>query len=230
MSDATKIWAVMPVKRFAAAKSRLAPALGTIERATLARLMFEDVLDSLTQCNGVLAGTLVITSDDEAAAIARSRGAKVIDDDGEFGINAAIGRTVRTVTGQDGIIIIPSDIPQVLPNTIMMSAGAISASRTLVIAAAAEDGGTNLLACRPATATPLCFGVRSFDRHRRAGLQAGFAVQQLSIGDLSIDIDRPEDLGAFLKINSKTRTHAYLSSLGMRSRLDGHSLVSSGRT
>jgi len=220
-----KICAVIPVKNFAAAKRRLAPALHANERAIVARLMFEDVLESLMQCRDAVAGTLVTTSDAEAAAIARSRGASVISDDGASGINAAIDRALRHVIGEDGAIVVPSDIPQVSPSTIMTAAGAISTGRTLVIAAAAEDGGTNLLACRPAVAMPLCFGPQSFHRHRRAALQAGFAVQELASADLALDIDRPQDLPAFLKLNSKTRTHAFLANLGISDRLQASSFA-----
>ncbi len=213
-------WAVVPVKRFSAAKTRLAPALDTAERATLARLMFEDVLDSVMQCNGVLAGTLVVTSDESAVVIARRCGAKVIGDSEEAGINAAITRVAQHVREQDGIIVMPSDIPQVSPQTIAAAVRAISAGRTLAIAAATEDGGTNLLACRPAAAMPLCFGPQSFDRHRGAALQASLAIQQLGCSDLALDIDRPEDLEAFLNLDSQTRTHAFLSTLEIRKRLE----------
>jgi 2-phospho-L-lactate/phosphoenolpyruvate guanylyltransferase len=213
-------WAVIPVKRFAAAKARLAPVLDGAERTTLARLMFEDVLDGVTQCNGVLAGTLVVTSDEDAAAIAGQRGAKVIGDSEESGVNTAITRVAQHVQERDGIIVVPSDIPQVSPLAVAMAARAIAAERTLALVAATEDGGTNLLACRPITSMPLCFGAQSFERHRRAALQTGLAVQQIDCRDLSLDIDRPEDLGAFLKLGSRTRTHAFLSTLGIDERLE----------
>ena len=227
MSDQIQIWAAIPVKRFSAAKSRLAPVLDFSERAMLARLMFEDVLDSVLWCRGDLAGAIVVTSDDDAAAIALARGAQVIGDPGEAGINAAIGRAVRHIgtTGQEGIVVIPSDIPQVSPHAIARAMRAVSAPRTLAIAAATEDGGTNLLACQPAIAMPLCFGPQSFDRHCRAASQAGLAVEQLHLANLSVDIDRPEDIAVFLRLNCKTRTHAFLAELGMRDRLDGRSVI-----
>ena len=218
MSESTT-WAVVPVKRFSAAKARLAPVLDIPERIVLARLMFEDVLDSVMQCNDVLAGAIVATSDENAAAIGRSRGAKVVGSFMESGINAAIIRAGQQLQEQDGMIVVPSDIPQVSPSTLAIAARAISAQRTLALAAAVEDGGTNLLACRPAAAMPLCFGRRSFDRHRDAALRAGLTVQLLDCQDLSLDIDRPEDLETFLKLNSKTRTHAFLLELGIRERL-----------
>jgi 2-phospho-L-lactate/phosphoenolpyruvate guanylyltransferase len=219
MSD-FNTWAVIPVKRFAAAKARLAPVLDATERTVLARLMFEDVLDGVVQCNGVLSGTLVVTSDEEAAAVAGQRGAKVIGDSEESGINAAITRVAQHVQEHDGIIVVPSDIPQLSPLAIAMAARAIAAERTLALVAAAQDGGTNLLACRPITAMPLCFGAQSFDRHCRAAMQAGLAVQQMDCRELALDIDRPEDLGQFLKLDSRTRTHTFLSKLGIGERLE----------
>ncbi len=148
----------------------------------LARLMFEDVLDVVMQCNDVLAGTLVVTSDEDAAAIARQRGAKVIGDSDETGINAAVsaGRATCAAT-RDGIIVVPSDIPQVSPRN-------ACDGRCAVIENARGPGdcrggrrrwhepvglSAGRLPCRYASAP------RSFERHRRAALQAGVAVQTI---------------------------------------------------
>jgi 2-phospho-L-lactate/phosphoenolpyruvate guanylyltransferase len=221
MSHEGGIWAVVPVKRFSAAKSRLAPVLDADERMMLARLMFEDVLNVLLQCHEVLAGTMVVTSDQDAAAWARKRGATVVLDRGDNGINAALGLAIERVGGNgDGIMVVPSDIPQVSPNAIAMAAHAVAPPRTLAIAAATDDGGTNLLACRPADSIPLSFGPRSFDRHCRGALQAGIMVHALCLPELSLDIDRPANLRTFLSLESKTRTHAFLSSLGVGARLE----------
>lgn len=219
MSQSAGVWAVVPVKRFADAKRRLAPVLDAGERATLARLMVEDVLDVLVSCESVLAGTIVVTSDADAAELARSRGASIVFDHGDNGINAAVARAVADI-GDEGIMVVPSDIPQLSSQAIGTAAAAIAAPRTLAIAAATEDGGTNLLACRPAGAIPLHFGPRSFDRHYRAALEAGITVHTLRLPEFSLDIDRPENLRAFLSLQSKTRTHAFLSRLGVGSRLE----------
>jgi 2-phospho-L-lactate guanylyltransferase len=224
MNRGSGIWAVVPVKRFSAAKSRLAPLLEPGERHMLARMMFEDVLDLLLQCQEVLAEIVVVTSDHDAAAWTRKRGAAVLLEQGDNGINSAIGLAIDGIgrDGHDGIMVVPSDIPQISPNTIVKVAEAVASPRALAIAPAA-DGGTNLLACRPAGAAPLCFGPSSFDRHRRAGVEAGLSVQPLHLPELSLDIDRPEDLRAFLSLESKTRTHAYLVRLGIGARLERRS-------
>jgi 2-phospho-L-lactate guanylyltransferase (CobY/MobA/RfbA family) len=51
-------------------------------------------------------------------------------------------------------------------------------------------------------------------------LQAGVAVKALHVPELSFDIDRPEDLRAFLAVKSKTRTHDFLSDIPLIERLE----------
>ena len=221
MNDRNKIWSVIPVKRFAVAKRRLSPVLDVEERAALARLMFEDVLDVLLQSKAVLGGVAVVTSDKNAAALARSRGATIVLDRDDNGINAAVRLTIRKIASEDdGIIVVPSDIPQLTPLAIAAAVQAVASPRTMAIAAAADDGGTNLLGCRPARAIPLRFGRHSFERHCRAATRAGLTVQALHLPELLLDIDRPEDLHRFLALESRTRTHEFLSRLGIRRRLE----------
>src|SRR5881394_4591383 len=81
---------LMPVKAFADAKVRLAPALDGAARAALARTMADHVVTA--------AGALpvaVVCDDAEVAAWARSRGATVIDEDRRGrGLNGAVQRGV----------------------------------------------------------------------------------------------------------------------------------------
>ena len=221
MNYGNKIWSVIPVKRFAVAKRRLSPVLDAEERAVLARLMFEDVLDVLLQSKAVLGGVAVVTSDKNAASLARSRGATVVLDLDDNGINAAVRLTIGQIAGEDdGIIVVPSDIPQLTPLAIAVAVQAVASPRTMAIAAAALDGGTNLLACLPARAIPLRFGRHSFERHCRAATRAGLTVQALHLPKLLLDIDRPADLRRFLALESRTRAHEFLSRRGIRGGLE----------
>lgn len=206
------IWAVVPVKRFVTAKSRLSPVLCQSERAELARAMYEDVLDVLSSCQGILTGTVVVTSEEVAAKIARAHGAAVVVDTQDNGINAAVrqGLVELERSGGAGAIVVPSDIPQLTAQAVVRAA-VLSETNVLAIAAAVRDGGTNLLGCRPAGAIPLNFGPSSFDRHRRAASDAGLSVEVLNLPELSLDIDCPEDIATFLSLNTRTRTHALLS-------------------
>jgi 2-phospho-L-lactate/phosphoenolpyruvate guanylyltransferase len=213
-------WAIVPVKRFAAAKSRLSPVLRQSERAELARAMVEDVLDVLSSCRGILAGTMVVTSEAAAVEIARARGAAVAIEAHDDGINEAVRQVLVVLAPSDGAgaLVMPSDIPQVTRRAVTQAAAALCKPAVLAMAAAARDGGTNLLGCRPANAMPLRFGPGSFERHRRAASEAGLSLSVLDLPELSLDIDCPEDIGPFLALNTCTRTHALLSGLGVDPR------------
>jgi 2-phospho-L-lactate guanylyltransferase len=217
---ASRIWAVVPVKQFPAAKIRLAPVLNLDERTKLARVMFEDVLDVLVECEDILADALVVTSDPEAVALARHRGASLVLDKADRGINAAISHAVRRIDAPlDGLMVVPTDIPHVTRRAFADAAKMIEIAPSLAIAAAADDGGTNLFACRPMGAIAPQFGPLSFDRHHRAALQANVAVEILSLPELSLDLDRPENLRTFLTLGSSTRAHEFLSSIRVLERI-----------
>jgi 2-phospho-L-lactate guanylyltransferase len=214
-------WAVVPVKSFHHAKRRLAPVMDAAERAQLAHLMLRDVLDALVACGGLLAGIIVVTRDAAAAETARAHAAQALCDAATGGINAAVGVAIRHLAGRvdTGVIVLPSDIPQLAPDTIEQVTAGMSAARAVAIVPATHDGGTNLLACMPAGAIAPCFGLDSFRRHCRAAQHAGIAPSVMIRADIGRDIDRPNDLAAFLSTGPATRTHAFLEELGVAQRL-----------
>jgi 2-phospho-L-lactate/phosphoenolpyruvate guanylyltransferase len=222
MTSGGLIQAVLPVKPFSHAKRRLEGVLSASERVTLARLMFEDVLDALVACRDIFACTLVVTADPQAAALARRLSAVVLMENAGRGINAAISSAVRnlSVESGDALLVVPSDIPQVTSAALAQAAAAVATDRSVALAAAARDGGTNLLACRPAHAIPPLFGPHSFERHRGTALRAGLSVQIVTLPAFSLDIDRPDDLCHFLMLNSNTRSHAFLAGISVDQRID----------
>jgi 2-phospho-L-lactate guanylyltransferase len=209
------VWAVVPVKPFRMAKRRLSAALSAAERTRLARVMLEDVLGAIAASRHVLAGLIVLTADDEAATIARRHDALVLVEAAPAGLNAAIERAIDHLAGtpEAGVLVIPADLPHVSPIAVEEIVGLLSA-RPVVALVPATGGGTNLLACKPAGVIPPGFGPNSFDRHCQAAREAGVTPTILAWSDLGRDIDRPDDLAAFLALETATRTHAFLSSLG----------------
>jgi 2-phospho-L-lactate guanylyltransferase len=213
------IWAVVPVKPFGRAKRRLDAVLSHDERAQLARVMLEDVLEVLAACK-ILTGVAAITSDRAAAEIARSYGAVVLHDPGA-GINAAVrtGRAFALGRENAGVIVVPSDIPLLTTSLIAQIADHVARPPAVALVPATRDGGTNLLACSPADAIDPEFGPDSSARHVAGARKAGIAPTVLASQDVGLDIDRPEDLLAFLSAPSATRSHVYLATLGIEESL-----------
>jgi 2-phospho-L-lactate guanylyltransferase len=229
------VWAVVPVKPFDVAKLRLAPVLDAAERAHLARLMFEDVLAALTASRHLLCGVLVPTSDRQAAEIARRHGAAVIAEDSPSGLNPAIERAIGWIASAagDGMLVVPADLPQLSTASIDQIVRSLDAPEAVALVQAPADGGTNVLACRPAGVISPLFGPQSFWRHREAARHAGIRTSIVKNRELEQDIDRPDDLLAFLSMGTavRTQTHAFVSSLDIADRLaSGAQLLNRGMT
>lgn len=220
MSESHGLWAVVPVKRFAHTKRRLMPLLARYECGALARAMLADVLSALARTQA-LAGIVVITGDADAAAMADAAGALVMADVENAGTTAAVTQAARYLAGvgRNGMLMVPADVPLITPADIEMIVAAHHDAPSVTLVPASVDGGTNALACSPPGAVSCCFGDDSFRRHREAARARGIEPQILRLGRIGHDIDRPDDLAAFLLRPSPTRSYAYLTANGIAERL-----------
>lgn len=214
------IAAVIPVKSFSEAKQRLQTVLSFEERRALARVMFEDVLNILVQCNR-LAAVTVVTNDVEATELARSRGAFTLKDPMTGGLSGAIAAAAQTLRdqGMDGMMVVPSDVPAIDTATVNRLLDAHALPRAVTLVPAARDGGTNAMLCSPPNVIPNCFGHNSFRAHCQLATSSGIEPHIVSTPALNYDIDRPLDLLSFLNYSSTTKTYAYLKRSGIAARL-----------
>ena len=188
------IWALVPVKHFAAAKVRLAPRYAPHERARLAAAMLEDVLAALSHATGV-AGTVLVTGEAGARPIAERHGAAILARAEDDGINPALrqGLDALGASGASGALVIPGDVPFAAPAEIAAAAAALAGGATVLVAAR-RDGGTNLLGLALPTGLPPCFGPHSLAKHAQAARLLGIEPVILDSPGLAIDVDIPADL------------------------------------
>src|SRR4051794_23889216 len=104
--------AVLPVKRFTAAKQRLAVGLEPWARELLAEAMVGDVLTALGRVRG-LEGVVVVTDEPRAIAPARAAGAEVLPDRTEAGQSPAAVAGIERATelGAERVLLVPGDCP-----------------------------------------------------------------------------------------------------------------------
>jgi 2-phospho-L-lactate/phosphoenolpyruvate guanylyltransferase len=206
------LWAVVPVKELARAKARLAGSLDAALRRDLMRAMFEDVLDALVR-TPALAGIVVATVDDEAAAIARRCGAVVSREDAGSGHSEAVAACARRL-GRDGaaMLTLAADIPLLLPADV---AAIIAARDARFVIVPSRDLGSNAVLCAPADAVPLRFGGPSFPPHVAAARARGLAPVTLNLPRVALDIDGPRDLAALLAADEPCRARALLADWGI---------------
>jgi 2-phospho-L-lactate guanylyltransferase len=193
-----EVWAVVPVKCFADAKSRLMAALGD-ERAALAERFLKHVLDALDACDQVT-GVLVATDGEDVAQVCAARGVEVLRDRGEDGerLGAIVDRALTTLEerGVASAIVLMSDLPRLQTADVAQMLDALEGT-AMAIAPDARHAGTNALALRLSARFPTAFGhVDSYPRHLIAARERGIEPAIVTSPSLAFDVDTAADLRA----------------------------------
>jgi len=191
-----KATAVLPVKRFAAAKQRLAPGIGATHRAELAAAMLEDVLEAIAAARSI-ERTIVVSSEPRAIELATAGGAELVPDpdvDGHSGA-ALAGITRAQELGAERVVLLPIDCPLLAPRELERLLTGMP-ERYVAIVPDRHRTGTNALALAPPDAIEPSFGEGSCARHVAAARAAGipFGVEELP--SLALDLDTPADIVA----------------------------------
>lgn len=187
-------WAVLPVKPFDWAKSRLDGVLTPAERAALARQLMQGSLSALLE-SACFERVVVVSRDAEALGIARQYGAFGLTEDAPADLNQAIvaARSLALEEDAHRMLVLASDLPLVRPEDIQrVVAAGDTASAVIVPDRRAE--GTNALLLTPPDLIEPAFGLMSFQRHMALLSQAGARVSVLRMKGLAFDVDVPQDL------------------------------------
>ena len=215
------IVALIPVKALARGKQRLQSLLSAEERHLLSKTMLEDVLSVLTTFP-LFDRTLVITSDSEAAALARQYGAGVIKEARQVRQSQSVdaAAAICRQMGAEAMLMLPLDVPQVTPGDLSRIVEKGTASPGIVLVPSRDKLGTNAVLARPPDAIPFRFGYDSFRAHQREAEARNLPCEVCELPNLALDIDEIEDLHAFLERPGRTRSHELLHRLGIERRLD----------
>jgi 2-phospho-L-lactate guanylyltransferase len=199
-------WAVVPVKRFADAKRRLAGVLGPEARRRLSAAMLRDALAALAATPG-LDRIVLATSEPSAAGF----GCPVIDDGGGD-LNRAIARAAAALeaAGAERMLVIAADVPRVTAPEIARIL-ATGEATPVVIVPDARGLGTNALLLSPPRAMEPCFGTDSRARHVAAARNLGLASMELRLAGLGFDVDEPEDLARLARVAADRAAYRFLA-------------------
>ncbi len=192
------IWVLIPVKPLVRAKSRLAGALSPEQRQQLAEYMFRHVLNVVRGVPQIM-GTLVVSRDSKALAIAREYNARTVQESGQPELNAALTRATQVVAswGCQGVLVLPADLPLLTGEDVARMASLGIDAPSVVIATDQHGDGTNALLVRPPGYIEYAFGPGSFKRHVQLAQAAGAVVQEFKSDRLALDIDMPADLDSY---------------------------------
>jgi 2-phospho-L-lactate guanylyltransferase len=213
--------AAVPVKDLVNAKQRLVPALSPAERRELARAMLEDVLEAMVAA--LPASVLIVTTDVEVQALARTLGVECLVESGNRGHTAAVAFAQREATarGASHFLTLPGDVPCATPEEVTTLAGALDGAPGVAFVPSRSGLGTNAALLAPPDAMPLTFGEPSFDNHLAAARAAGFSPRVLHLPGIGLDVDAPDDLPALLERGPETRSGRLLRGFAAHPRSAG---------
>jgi 2-phospho-L-lactate guanylyltransferase len=214
----TKAWALVPIKQFATAKSRLEGPLTRAECARLAEEMARDVLMALHAAPDIT-GIALLGDEPRLTSLAAAVSATLHAEQPGEDYRDALGRVARELAshGARHLLVVPADLPT-------LSAGDVQAllagHRTgVTICPAAADGGTNALLLSPPTVIPFLYGPDSAARHRSAAEAVGVPARVVDIPGFARDVDSPEDLRWLAGQKIACATRAWLTASGVLERL-----------
>jgi 2-phospho-L-lactate/phosphoenolpyruvate guanylyltransferase len=194
-----KATAVIPVKRFAEAKQRLAGEIDDERRVALAGAMLEDVLEAVGDARSI-ERTIVVSGDPLAQEIVAGAGAEVVPDPGDRGHNvAALAGIARAeAAGAGCVVLLPGDCPLLEPGDLARLLTGIPGNYVGIVPDR-HGTGTNALALAPPGAISPAFGEGSCARHVAAAREAGIPYGVEELASLALDLDTPADVVALTR-------------------------------
>jgi 2-phospho-L-lactate guanylyltransferase len=175
---------LVPVKAFARAKLRLAPALSPERRHELARNMATRVVLSAAGLP-----VAVVCDDDEVAGWAASLGALVMWEPGR-GLNGAVQSGVKRLEelGAAQVVVAAGDLP------LATDLRWVPTFPGLTLVPDRRGDGTNVISLPCGLDFRFSYGPDSFSRHLAEGRRLGVRMRVVHSSPLGWDVDIPEDL------------------------------------
>jgi 2-phospho-L-lactate guanylyltransferase len=203
---------LLPVKEFSRSKHRLAEWLSPMERALLARRMFDEVWKTLRNCvrNGIADTLLVISKEPAVLARCREENVRYLieEEPRSHSESVSVATAWAETLGVTSLLSLPIDAPAVTENEIAVIAD-LAESYSVVVVPSADGTGTNALLRTPPGAIAPRFGPGSCRLHAAQAAGNGLPYLIHPVAGLAADIDTPEDVERFL---------AFVASTGRESR------------
>jgi 2-phospho-L-lactate guanylyltransferase len=208
--------AVVPVKRFALAKSRLASGVEETRKPELVAAMVADVLEAISSAR-LIERTIVVSQEPRAAELAAAAGAELLEefDDASHSAAALAGIAAAEAAGAGCVALLPGDCPLLDPRELDKMLTGVPDPYVAVIPDR-HGTGTNALVLAPPDAIEPSFGEGSRERHVAAARAAGIPYGVEELPSLGLDLDTPADIVALtLKVEMRGGAKRTAKALGI---------------
>lgn len=191
--------AIVPVKRFDAAKQRLSVGIDDERRRQLVEAMAADVLEAIGEARTV-ERAIVVSGEPAIQELAAAAGAEVVPDPADGGhVEAARAGIARAAAaGASTVVLVAGDCPLLEPRELDRLLTGVP-ERYVGIVPDRHGSGTNALVLSPPEVIVPAFGEGSRERHVGLAREAGipFGVEELA--SLGLDLDTPADVIALTR-------------------------------
>jgi 2-phospho-L-lactate/phosphoenolpyruvate guanylyltransferase len=200
--------AVLPVKRFDAAKQRMAAGIEGERRRQLVAAMVADVLEAIGEARAI-DRVIVVSGEPLAQELAAEAGAEVVPDPEDAGhIEAVLAGIARAeVEGAERVVLLAGDCPLLDPRELDRLLTGVP-ERYVGVVPDRHGTGTNALLLSPPGAITPAFGEGSCARHVEAARRAGVPYGLEELPSIELDLDTPADVIALTRELEKQRGRA----------------------
>lgn len=197
-----KIAAIIPVKTFSKAKTRLDLSPQQVEELCI--VMLEEILHTLS-ISPQIEKTIMITKEEKAIQIGRKFNTVTIIDEKEESVNSAVALADKYLLENnfDASIVFPQDIPFIKTQDIDFMLNYKMHPNFAIIVPSRRFDGTNALARMPIDLMETHYDEDSYKIHMNTAKKHTLNVAMVFVKRIMWDVDNKEDLKFLLEQNEK---------------------------
>lgn len=188
-----RVGAIVPVKTFSRAKTRLNLSLERTEQ--ICRVMLESVLSTVSQSD-IVEKTVVVSKDETALGIGKRFGAIEIYDQEELGVNSAVmlADSYFSKENFDASVVFPQDIPLIQVEDIKTLLDCQVSNRCVLVVPSRRFDGTNALFRMPLDVMETHYDEDSYKIHLTTAEKRNARSALVLIRRIMLDVDEASDL------------------------------------
>ena len=197
-----KIAAIIPVKTFSNAKTRLQLPSDKVE--ALCKIMLEEILQVLS-ISPKIDKIIMITKEEKAIEIGKKFNTIIIIDEKEEGVNQAVVLADKYLLENNfnASIVFPQDIPYIKTQDIDFMLNYQMHPNFAIIVPSRKFDGTNALARMPIDLMKTHYDDDSYRNHMSTAKEHTLNVVMVFVNRIMLDVDDEEDLKFLLEQNEK---------------------------
>lgn len=197
-----KIAAIIPVKTFSKAKTRLNLPSG--QKEDLCRIMLQEVVETITNSK-IFEKIIIVSKDETALSLTKKYDTLEIFDHEESGVNHAVSLADKYLeqNGYDASIVFPQDIPFMQTEDIEHLISFQKFPKSVLVVPSRRFDGTNALLRTPVNLMETHYDEDSYKIHLEVGKTLTQHISLVLLRRIMLDVDNLEDLKFLLSQKEK---------------------------